>query len=60
MALYSRYAVTVSAAVATRSLADCSSREDRRGNKRPYQPKHSPSLLRNGMTDLYTQNVVYV
>ena len=42
MALHSRYAVTVSAAVATRSRADCSSMEDRRGNKRPYQPKHSP------------------
>ena len=35
--------VTVSAAVATRSRADCSSMEDRRGNKRPYQPEHSPS-----------------
>ena len=43
MALHSRYAVTVSAAFATRSFADCSSMEDRRGNKRPYQPKHSPS-----------------
>ena len=31
------YAVTVSAAVATRSPADCSSME------MPYQPKHSPS-----------------
>ena len=30
MALHSRYAVTVSAAVATRSRADCSSMEDRR------------------------------
>ena len=45
MALHSRYAVTVSAAVATRSRADCSSMEDRRGNKRPYQPKHNPSLI---------------
>ena len=45
MALHSLYAVTVSAAVATRSRADCSSMEDRRGNKRPYQPKHSPSLV---------------
>ena len=76
MALHSRYAVTVFAAVATRSRADCSSMEDRRrkslisvnidvgsleltggmisptvndrhherGNKRPYQPKHSPSI----------------
>ena len=44
MALHSRYAVTVSAAVATRSRADRSSREDRRGKKRPYQPKHSPSI----------------
>ena len=43
MAPHSRYAVTVSAAVATRSRADCSSMEDHRGNKRPYQPKHSPS-----------------
>ena len=31
------------AAVATRSRADCSGMEDRRRNKRPYQPKHSPS-----------------
>ena len=46
MALHSRYLVTVSAAVATRSLADCSSMEDRRGNKKPYQPKHSPSIYR--------------
>ena len=45
MALYSRYAVTVSAAFATRSRGDCSSMEDRRGNKRPYQPKHSPSFI---------------
>ena len=44
MALHSRYPVTVSAAVATRSRADCSSMEDGRGNKRPYQPKHSPSF----------------
>ena len=44
MALHSRYAVKVSAAVATRSRADCSSMEYRRGNKRPYQPKHSPSI----------------
>ena len=59
MALHSRYAVTLSAAVATRSRADCSSMEDRRrkslcfvnnhnrhherGNKMPYQPKHNPS-----------------
>ena len=43
MALPSRYAVTVSAAVATRPRADCSSMEDRRGNKRPFQPKHSRS-----------------
>ena len=35
------------AAVAMRSRADCSSMEDRRGNKRPYQPKHSPSLHHN-------------
>ena len=61
MALHSRYAVTVSSAVATRSRADCSSMEDRRrkflinvhhrhrerGHKRPYQPKHSPSYLLN-------------
>ena len=44
MALHSRYAVTVSAVVATRSRSDCSSMEDRQGNKRPYQAKHSPSL----------------
>ena len=37
MALNSRYAVTVPAAVATRPRADCSSMEDRRGKKRPYQ-----------------------
>ena len=43
MALNSRYAVTVSAAVATHPRAYCSSMEDRRGNKRPYQPKYSPS-----------------
>ena len=43
MALHGRYAVTVSAAVAMSSRADCSSMEDRRGNKRPYQPKHSLS-----------------
>ncbi len=34
MALHSRYAVTVSAAVATRSCADCSSMEDRRRKSR--------------------------
>ena len=45
MALHSHYAVTFSAAVATQSCADCSSMEDRRGNKRPYQPKHSPSKV---------------
>ena len=53
MALYSRDAVTVSAAVATQSRADCSSMEDRRCKsvinvlyntiKWPYQPKHSAS-----------------
>ena len=37
---YSRYAVTVSAAVATRPGAGCSCMEDRRGNKRHYQPKY--------------------
>ena len=41
MALHSRDAVTVSAAVATRSRADCSSTEDDRW---PYQPKHNPSI----------------
>ena len=41
MALHSRDAVTVSAAVAARSRADCSSIEDPRW---PYQPKHSPSI----------------
>ena len=45
MALHSHYAVTVFAAVATRPRADSSSMEGRRGNKRPYQPKHSPSYL---------------
>ncbi len=45
MALHSHNAVTVSAAVATRSRADCSSMEDRRGNKRPYQPQHSLCLF---------------
>ena len=45
MALHSRYAVTVSATVATRPRADCSSMEDRRVNKRPYQPKHSSSFF---------------
>ena len=45
MALHNRYAVTVSAAVSTRSRADCSSMEDCRGNKRPYQPKHSTSCM---------------
>ena len=44
MALHNRYAVTVSAAVATRSRADCSSTEDRRGN---------------GHTSLSTALVVY-
>ena len=54
MALHSRDAVTVSAAFATRSRADCSSMEDRRRKsiinvlyntiKWPYQPKHSPSI----------------
>ena len=66
MALHSRYAVTVSAAVATRSRTDCSSMEDRRGNKRPYQPKHSPSnggypgdgeKLLNCLLTLYYQGV---
>ena len=37
MALHSRYAVTVSAAVATRSCADCSSMKDRR--RKPLQRK---------------------
>ena len=40
MALHSRDAVTVYAAVATRSRAHCSSMEDRRW---PYLAKHSPS-----------------
>ncbi len=53
MALHSHYAVTVSAAVATRSRADCSSMEVRRGNKRPYQPKHSPSIDGLNDTPLY-------
>ena len=53
------FQVTVSAAVAMRSRADCSSMEDRRRKslinvhhrhherayKRPYQPKHSPSYV---------------
>ena len=50
MALHSRDAVTVSAAVATRSRADCSSMEDRRW---PYQPKHSPSLEIVLMFEIY-------
>ena len=37
MALHCRYAVTVSAAVATRSCADCSSMKDRR--RKPLQRK---------------------
>ena len=35
MAFHSRYAVTVSAAVATRSRVDCSSMEDRRHKSLP-------------------------
>ena len=59
MALHIRDAVTVFAAVATRSRADCSSIEDRRCKsiifsfvqynctiKWPYQLKHSPSYIK--------------
>ena len=42
MALHSRDVVTVSAAVASRSRADCSSMEDHSWR---YQPKHSPSFF---------------
>ena len=45
MTLHSRDAVTVYAAVATRSRADCSSMEDRRPTiKWSCQPKHNPSF----------------
>ena len=54
MALHSRDAVTVSAAVATRSRADCSSMEDRRW---PYQPKHSPS---KHLTDILAALIFHI
>ena len=41
MALHSRYAVTVSAAVATRSRADCSSMEDH--TPHPYSSWSAPA-----------------
>ena len=62
--LHSRDAITVFAAVATRTRADCSSMEDCRCKslyhqinntiKWPYQPKHSPSSVlksRNFISD---------